>query len=92
MEALQAELEKIDIRFGQFAKQLYDKYVISVAALKTFTSKELQEDFGLPPGAAASISSSPSSSGESLLCRQLDYIYHQGVPLLHDSWLSQTDQ
>ena len=66
MEALTAELEKIDIRYGEFAKQLYDKYV-GVAALKILTEKQLQEDFGLPLGAAATIAAASSSSGESLL-------------------------
>ena len=76
MEDLTAELEKIDIRFGQFAKQLCDKYVVSVAALKTLTSKKLQEDYGLPPGAAASIATASSSS----------LLWQNPFCLSHDSW------
>lgn len=66
MEDLKAGLEKIDNRFGQFAKQLHDNFV-TVAALKRLTAEELQEDFEIPKYAARSIAAAYLTSGESLL-------------------------
>ena len=65
MEALEAELVRIDSRLVQYAKQLHDN-IISVAALKTLSAKQLQEDHGLPPGPAATISAAYISQGGKL--------------------------
>lgn len=75
MEKLKAELEKIDSRLGQFAKQLHDN-IVSVAALRRLTAKELHEDFHIPVFAAASIAAAYLSSGESLLWQNTFCLSH----------------
>ena len=81
MEDLRAELnQRIDSRFGQFAKQLHDKS-ITAAALRRLTAEELRNDYKIPEGAAESIAAAFHSSGEPLL-------WQNPFCLLHDSWSS----
>ena len=54
MEDLKIELERIDTRLGQYAQGSYDS-IVSLAALKSLTPDQLQKDYGLPPGPAATI-------------------------------------
>ena len=77
LEDLRAELDKIDGRFGQFARQ-YDNFV-TVAALRRWTAEKLHKDYKIPKGAAKSIAAAYLPSSESLLLQN-------PFCLSHNSW------